>query len=134
MTRGPHPRSSQPKRCPGCGLLKPSEAYATGVRMTDGLQCRCRACQKDARTPERVLAKRLQRYGIGVGQYRELVLAQEGRCALCAQPLGARHEVDHCHSTGRVRGILCTGCNTGLGRFGDDPDRLREAARYLERI
>jgi hypothetical protein len=40
--------------------------------------------------------------------------------------------VDHCHQTGHVRALLCTGCNSGLGAFRDSPERLREAAAYIE--
>lgn len=68
--------------------------------------------------------------------------AQGGRCAICRTPVANILEydgdarlsthVDHCHTTGAVRGILCRDCNTGLGGFRDDPERLRAAMAYLE--
>lgn len=74
-------------------------------------------------------------YGITREQYDAMVEAQEGKCAICRRSeWGGRHNkphVDHCHETGRVRGLLCDGCNNGLGRFGDDPERLERAAAYL---
>lgn len=56
--------------------------------------------------------------------------AQGGRCLLCGEvkPLA----VDHDHVTGAVRGLLCKGCNTGIGLLREDPMLLRAAARYLE--
>lgn len=67
--------------------------------------------------------------------------AQNGVCAICGRPerrlsrLGkvVALSIDHDHNTGKYRGLLCTGCNYGLGCFGDNPDRLRTALRYLER-
>lgn len=62
--------------------------------------------------------------------------AQLGRCAVCAcalAPLGTHYtHVDHDHCTGVLRGILCRGCNVGIGHFEDSPERLRGAAAYLE--
>jgi hypothetical protein len=67
--------------------------------------------------------------------------AQGGCCAVCRKPESARNKrgellplaVDHCHQTGKVRALLCSLCNKGIGLFGDDPALLRAAADYLER-
>jgi hypothetical protein len=64
-----------------------------------------------------------------------LLAAQGGRCAICVGEWTGHHiapHIDHDHATGKVRGLLCVNCNNGLGRFGDDPRRLRAAAQYLE--
>lgn len=60
--------------------------------------------------------------------------AQDYRCAVCGEPPTRRRlDVDHDHKTGAVRGLLCSDCNIALGKFRDDPDRLRAAADYLVR-
>lgn len=55
-------------------------------------------------------------------------------CDICGVEFNNNSNVDHCHKTGRVRGILCSSCNNGLGRFKDNPKVIRKAALYLERI
>ena len=73
-------------------------------------------------------------YGITQEQWDALFAAQGFACAICRTidpGTKAGWQTDHCHGSGRLRGILCFGCNNGLGRFGDDPDRLRLAADYL---
>jgi hypothetical protein len=57
---------------------------------------------------------------------------QGGRCPICERDLGDKPQVDHDHKTGEVGALLCFNCNGGLGQFGDDPERLRQAALYLE--
>jgi hypothetical protein len=63
-----------------------------------------------------------------------MLAAQEGRCAICRreQPDGRALHVDHCHASGRIRGLLCEACNIGLGLYRDDPAVLRRAAGYIE--
>lgn len=68
-------------------------------------------------------------YGLTYEQLTELRRA--GCCAICGST--GRLYVDHDHSSGKVRGMLCNPCNTGLGKFGDDPARLLTAIAYLER-
>lgn len=78
-----------------------------------------------------------QKYGLTLEEFDELLAQQGGGCAICGSPdPNAQHgvwHVDHCHKTGRVRGLLCGPCNTGIGQMRDDPARLRAAADYLER-
>lgn len=74
-----------------------------------------------------------QRYGISIEQHDEMVKRQRSRCAICGRKCAKLH-VDHDHETGRVRALLCRSCNTGLGKLGDSPERLREAAAYVERF
>lgn len=71
-------------------------------------------------------------------QYRALLRKQHGVCAICHEPERRvirgrvnRLSIDHCHTTGRVRGLLCTGCNRGLGYFSDNPHKLKSALKYI---
>jgi len=76
-------------------------------------------------------------YGISQEDYERMLAEQGGVCAICGGDgkegrFGMLH-VDHCHKTGKVRGILCDSCNLALGKFRDDPKVLRRAAEYVER-
>lgn len=77
-------------------------------------------------------------FGISLGQYQEAFAAQGGVCACCRKPEVSERDgkrkwlaVDHDHTTGTFRGLLCSNCNQGLGRFKDDPGVLERAAAYL---
>lgn len=73
-------------------------------------------------------------YGITIEDYDRILCEQGGGCAICGKAAGNRKlAVDHDHLTGEVRGILCLLCNTAIGKFGDDPERLILAALYLLR-
>jgi len=77
-------------------------------------------------------------YSLTLAEYDALLQKQGGCCAICEKDETMkikgkviRLSVDHCHETGKVRGLLCTRCNTGLGNFSDDIDRLKQAIDYL---
>lgn len=75
------------------------------------------------------------KYGITPETYDEMLEAQGGVCAICRQPPDRGRmflDVDHCHESGRVRGLLCSGCNRAIGLMGEDAERLRAAAAYVE--
>lgn len=76
-----------------------------------------------------------RKYGISKEQWAQMYEAQGGVCALCKVPgRTGRHDklaVDHCHETGRVRGLLCAACNVSLGILGDNPEKLRRALNYV---
>jgi hypothetical protein len=71
-------------------------------------------------------------YGMTLEDYDVMLAQQDGACAICRRKPKERLVVDHCHATGQVRGLLCAKCNTGLGLYQDNPDRLLAAIAYLE--
>lgn len=76
-------------------------------------------------------ANRWQRYGLSILDGERLEKEQGGKCAICRRD-DERLVVDHCHATGRVRGLLCANCNIALGSFFDNVTALRAAVTYLE--
>lgn len=76
--------------------------------------------------------QRTRRYGITLDRYNELVARQNGACAICKEKSDQTLCLDHSHSTGKVRGLLCRKCNTGLGCYRDKPGRLFAAIMYVE--
>jgi len=123
------------RTCRNCGTsytpkqLKANAAYCS------------RACKDEYRkTSGRERDSYLRRkYGIGADGYDRLLAEQGGGCALCGvkpEDLTAGRyrtylHVDHCHATGRVRGLLCPEHNLLLGRFGDSPEMFRKILAYL---
>lgn len=76
-----------------------------------------------------------RKYGLSIDQYNDMICAQDGKCVICGYLFGQRKgdiSVDHCHSTNKVRGLLCDLCNRGLGYFKDDVQALSNAINYLK--
>jgi hypothetical protein len=126
------------KRCPDCGQRKPLTEFPRNRRSKDGRHSYCKPCHnaRGKETKDRLYGGSRhyhlkRRYGIGAAEVDAMIAAQGSACLVCGRP--DPEHVDHDHETGAVRGVLCFNCNGGLGQFGDDPDRLRSAARYLER-
>ena len=82
--------------------------------------------------PGRVRAYLLKRkYKLTPEERQAMIEEQRGCCLICGEEHKDRLEVDHDHSTGKVRAMLCHHCNAGLGFFKDDPDLLQVAVEYL---
>jgi hypothetical protein len=125
-------------RCARCQEVKPLEDFNRHPTKTNGRASYCKLCvSSNSKTwyltkgRERWLRKT---YGIGLDEYNALVEKQEGRCAACGRlPEGRALDVDHDHTYGRVRGLLCMRCNLAIGHLGDDPDAIVALAMYLLR-
>ena len=79
--------------------------------------------------------QRLRKYGITPDEYQAKYKSQKGQCAICRYEFTDRKSVhvDHCHESGKFRGLLCSQCNLGIGKFSDDPEKLARAAMYLRK-
>ena len=114
---------------------------------SDGLQHYCKCCQSVASQKWRKAYPHKQtykvrnlrpywlnkKYNLSVENFEQLIVLQGNKCAICNIEM-IKPNVDHCHSTGIVRGLLCTTCNTGLGQFKDSIDLLEIAVKYLGKI
>jgi hypothetical protein len=85
-------------------------------------------------TEEERHRKRLSKYNLSDEKFIELMQRCGSKCEICFVPFDKRIKpnIDHCHSTGKVRGILCTSCNTSLGRLKDSIKTLHSAIIYLQ--
>lgn len=131
------------KRCDACRKYTKSRTRSwITARAEAGY---CRSCGKNWPVPglrqcdackqrDRSRALRLN-YGIDSEEYERMLEKQHGLCAICKSPepkaKGKHFVVDHCHTTGRVRGLLCGQCNTALARLGDDLESIKRVVSYL---
>jgi hypothetical protein len=151
-------KNSQPgmKWCPRCKTHKPIADFGKAASRYDGMRPYCNPCMQETRaaqyqkhkdkraaygqayyqlpeTKARHLRMRLSRYGLTLEEYQLLLEKQEGRCAICRTDQFGRREIciDHCHETGRVRGLLCHRCNAAIGHFQERLDLVQAAVVYL---
>lgn len=81
---------------------------------------------------DRLKRNRLKtRYNLTPEDVMGILNSQSNQCAICSVVLNSYH-IDHCHNTNKVRGILCSSCNMGLGLFKDDTKVLQSAIKYLK--
>lgn len=142
--------SSPTKVCPRCEQELPRSAFK--VRKNGHTYSYCEPCHREyaaerqrrykASTPHLEEKRRENNrrtklrlsYGISPEEYDALLAKQGGVCAICGQPPKrgrAFLDVDHCHSSNAIRGLLCSDCNLCVGLMDDDPERLVAAADYL---
>lgn len=129
------------KRCSKCRKLKPARCFYRSDRWKSGLYPQCKLCHNHkvqrrrqdllAADPEHYAHRHRQRFhGLSRQDYERMVGSQKGRCAVCFRK--RKLVVDHNHDTGRVRGLLCSPCNSALGMVNDDPVWVRNLSAYLE--
>ena len=92
--------------------------------------------KKNPKYKDRIRRMNLKRnFGISIEQYDKMLNYQENKCAICKvdySKVSRRFAVDHCHITGKIRGLLCIECNRGLGAFDDSSKLLEKALKYLK--
>lgn len=136
------------KTCSACNQCKPIELFGKAAAYRDGHRGQCNSCRvkhhaayavgrERAKTNPAVTrrTKLKQRYGMTEDDYAIMLAAQGGCCAVCNgdSPGGRwqRFHVDHCHSTGEIRGLLCHACNVTLGAMGDSINGVMRYVTYL---
>ena len=151
-------RLARLSRCCGCHKVLPWQAFGVcSSRRPFGLSSRCKSCEKvrklgSARRWYRNLTEAQRRahnrktnlkkvHGVTLEQYAAMLAKQGNRCAICDKDrrsntlrCGRRENlaIDHCHKTGRIRGLLCARCNKGVGLFLDSVIILEKAIAYLK--
>lgn len=139
------------KKCTKCGIEKQIDNFSIHTRSSGKISYRsqCKECvskdnlkryyNKGGKEGQAHRSRKfnLKKYGLTVEDYDNLFEEQEGKCLICGSKEAGRANVayrlfvDHCHSTGKVRGLLCHNCNAGLGHFKDSEELLNKAIRYL---
>lgn len=145
------------KYCGKCQQTKEDGQFNRDRSRADGLQPVCRECtraywkaeyasnivkhrarskQRYWSDPQKEWGKSLKKnYGMTAETYAKMLAHQGGKCAICALPervVGYRLSVDHCHTTGKVRGLLCKRCNVAIGLLNESASVIQNAAAYLE--
>jgi len=130
------------KYCKSCDTTKPIDDFYLRNKTSMVRHSTCKECDKkrvkENHDPVAYRNAELQRrYGITQQDYEVMIAEQNNQCAICntTEP-GGRHNrgyfvVDHCHTTGKVRKLLCNNCNTALGLVGDNVDTLHKMINYL---
>ena len=124
------------KKCTKCGYVGDTTHFYRNKRRKDGYSSWCKTCDREYQIKVRDRTRHQQRYrdyGITKEQSVELLRQQDSKCAICLEHITlANCDVDHSHTTGKVRGLLCPKCNRGIGLLGDSTDNLIRAIKYLE--
>lgn len=157
-----NPEDNGLKFCPGedCKEWKSRADFNKDAKSPDGLGYRCRACRKKYRRKQEVkartslynkryadqnpeLMKRKDRknslkrfWNMSIEDYETLLAAQNGTCAICPKTESNPHKrlcIDHCHTTGKIRGLLCDNHNRAMGLFKDSIEDLQKAIDYLKK-
>lgn len=124
------------KQCRRCEEHLPLTEFALDRRSPDGYGTRCKRCRAEVRPycdPREAKDRFLRwKFGISLADYEALYEQQGGVCDVCSNGTTRHLDIDHDHTTGKVRGLLCSACNTALGLLQEDSVRMRLLATYIE--
>ena len=140
------------KQCTKCKKWKDESCFFKEKKGKNGLRSMCKICDYKITKAHRKLPHVHQKFlltarknnlkkefGITIAQYDEMFEQQNGVCAICGKKETMKNQygvrrlsVDHDHKTGKIRGLLCAGCNFVLGTMKDSKERILKAAIYLE--
>lgn len=115
--------------------LSKRERYANDLEFRE--HCKKMARNHASKNPEYRKISRLREKGLTPEQHAKMFKKQKGKCAICRTPPAGEWRkslhIDHCHKTGKIRGLLCGTCNMALGQFKDSPKLLEAAKKYLSK-
>lgn len=138
------------KKCTKCGIQKPLSEFRKKIDGKFNVGAQCKFCINLAQSntlvkkPKRTEEERKnlyksrafnRKYGISKEDFYVLRSKQNNKCAICENELenDKKSHMDHCHDTGKLRGVLCTTCNVGLGMFKDSLPIIKSAVKYLKK-
>jgi hypothetical protein len=124
------------KTCNACGQIKPLAEFPKNKKGKFGRGQKCLSCSAKVASEFRQNNYALvyaRKYKTTPEKVEEVLAV--GVCEICNQtaPAHKRHAIDHCHTTGKIRGLLCDNCNKALGLFQDSPTLLNNAIQYLNK-
>jgi hypothetical protein len=131
-------------RCSACGEVKSRDQFYAARSRVRGIMAYCKVCSVGKQTaylqkqrqdnPDFFRNRNLKfSHRITLAERHAMFEAQDGCCAICRTPEGeGRLHVDHHHESGRIRALLCHGCNKGIGFLKENPAVIRAAADYVE--
>ena len=127
-------KNGSEKVCDRCGFSYKRSKYGYDYSTYDMHKPECNYCLNGKGFNTRDWHLKVK-YGIGQKEFEMMADRQEWKCSICNDPESELERglvVDHCHNTGKIRGLLCHKCNSGIGFFNDDIRRLYGAINYLE--
>ncbi len=119
------------KKCFKCAIVKPLSEFNKMKGCKFGVRPTCRSCRSLERDPSTTRRNNLRKYGLTEQEYQVLKASQNNSCKICNE-VTTKLVVDHCHTTGRNRGLLCSGCSTGIGFLKESEALMLNAIKYLK--
>lgn len=120
------------KICPRCHFEKHITLFSKNRVKGDGLDTHCKEC-RSYYNKNSTRKNRENMYGKSKNELDIILASQQGKCAICEIDFSKTPQIDHNDETGKIRGLLCGKCNSGLGFFNDSKDIIQNALNYISK-